>query len=682
MQKYEEDFYVYLFSNGSKKLHPHNTASKFRNELQVPINFGSDTNNWEVGIPELQIPKAYFNVTKGNEMFFINYKPKPSSTVAEGSRAKRSTTKSIWGPTIAIPMWDVHFTNLEDFFRALQKSFTDAKNNTLKIDYEREIRQVRIRDSTFTRIVFPWKFQDFLEKIGFPRNMIGKTITLSEPKFDIKLTLDYQGPITIPASIGLPFYIMRRERKPGALSETTRLDPKESYQFRETHNPPHILTFEAGHWNDVEEFFSFIDEEIYRRKQELGEEFLGDLSFKLHKDRRELEIRDKMLSRITFSEEILPVMGIIGLPAEYRDTTNGFVMYEKSLHIPLETEHPSNYDYAFHIWHPFSIKRETFKGYEFDHKLSPEEAAKIEAERLQHVVNKLGESSTPIPKVTVVPAPPEITEKVIAPGERYVGPPKPSTSTNLISARGENNESIIPVENKMETDENEKEEEEEHVIEENKEDRVTPLPPTSISNSITKRMYLTHGYYKSPIDIIKAIHSMMNRYAEESDKSIELKVLPDGRIDLKVNDGDHFIKFGKGLSEMLGLQKQYHNVWIGQATNQYHISDDTIDMSGGLNFMLIYSDIVDTSRVGDRSGRLLRCVSSNRLTGTSSSGSSNEHEMIVLNFPFVYYVPVSRSYIDSIDIAIHTDFGEEVRFIERKSMIVLHFRRKKHSGLL
>jgi len=65
IQKYNDEFHVYLMSNGSIGLYPDNTAGEFRNELATPIDFGAESDSWEVGISELQIPTAYCNIVRG-----------------------------------------------------------------------------------------------------------------------------------------------------------------------------------------------------------------------------------------------------------------------------------------------------------------------------------------------------------------------------------------------------------------------------------------------------------------------------------------------------------------------------------------------------------------------------------------------------------------------------------------
>jgi hypothetical protein len=145
--------------------------------------------------------------------------------------------------------------------------------------------------------------------------------------------------------------------------------------------------------------------------------------------------------------------------------------------------------------------------------------------------------------------------------------------------------------------------------------------------------------------------------------------LPDGRMQLEVRDHDHFIRFDNGLLAMLGLSAKYQEKWIGY--NDYDIATQPIDMCGGANFFLVHSDIVDMTRVGNRSSRVLRCVS------TGSADASVLSDTVVMHFPNVYYMPVAKTFVDTISVAIYSDFGNLVHFTPRgKTLLVLHFRRR------
>src|SRR5258705_11130942 len=96
LQKYHDDFYVYLVSNSNPHLYPQNTASSFINEIQVPINFGSNLDQWEVGISELLFPSKFFNITEGVNEFKVRYPLTPEQ--ARERRSQRAEVPPIQPP--------------------------------------------------------------------------------------------------------------------------------------------------------------------------------------------------------------------------------------------------------------------------------------------------------------------------------------------------------------------------------------------------------------------------------------------------------------------------------------------------------------------------------------------------------------------------------------------------------
>ena len=68
-----DELYVYLISNDSRSLFPNNSPSHFTNQLDVPLDFGSDVRRWEVGLCELEIPRQFYNILDENDKFYITY---------------------------------------------------------------------------------------------------------------------------------------------------------------------------------------------------------------------------------------------------------------------------------------------------------------------------------------------------------------------------------------------------------------------------------------------------------------------------------------------------------------------------------------------------------------------------------------------------------------------------------
>ena len=79
----------------------------------------------------------------------------------------------------------------------------------------------------------------------------------------------------------------------------------------------------------------------------------------------------------------------------------------------------------------------------------------------------------------------------------------------------------------------------------------------------------------------------------------------------------------------------------------------------------VYSDIVKNRIVGDTYAPLLRMIP---MTGECNSYTCKEYDK-------PYYVPISKSYINSVQIIITDDSGDEINVISGKVLTTLHFRR-------
>ncbi len=81
----------------------------------------------------------------------------------------------------------------------------------------------------------------------------------------------------------------------------------------------------------------------------------------------------------------------------------------------------------------------------------------------------------------------------------------------------------------------------------------------------------------------------------------------------------------------------------------------------------IYCDIVQHQIVGDTMANLLRTL--------PITGDSGVMQRFQFHRPF--YVRVAKGYISTVEIGIHNDRGEQIKFEGGKSILVLHFRRTR-----
>ena len=94
--------------------------------------------------------------------------------------------------------------------------------------------------------------------------------------------------------------------------------------------------------------------------------------------------------------------------------------------------------------------------------------------------------------------------------------------------------------------------------------------------------------------------------------------------------------------------------------------DYIADVHRELTSLYVYSPIVESQFVGDTQAPLLRVVSVNGQYGTTVNTHYNH----------IYYLPLSQSLIDHVEVYIRDDVGEYIPFDTGRVIVVLHFRKK------
>ena len=91
-----------------------------------------------------------------------------------------------------------------------------------------------------------------------------------------------------------------------------------------------------------------------------------------------------------------------------------------------------------------------------------------------------------------------------------------------------------------------------------------------------------------------------------------------------------------------------------------------------LNAFFVYSDIVGHQYIGDKYTKILRVVALDNEVGSNALYMSKIYDV-------PHYVPVARNNIETIDISLVSDTGEQILFKSGKVVVKLHFRRKYFS---
>jgi hypothetical protein len=124
-----------------------------------------------------------------------------------------------------------------------------------------------------------------------------------------------------------------------------------------------------------------------------------------------------------------------------------------------------------------------------------------------------------------------------------------------------------------------------------------------------------------------------------------------------------FVEFDDNISTVLGLR---NNRLTNSGTSATLIwGSGMCDLSGGIQDLYIYVDVVEHVPVGDTEAPLLRIVNAN--------GRIGEYIHRIYDRP--RYIPVQKNRFDSIECNIRDRFGKLVSFEGGQVVVTLHFRR-------
>jgi hypothetical protein len=122
-----------------------------------------------------------------------------------------------------------------------------------------------------------------------------------------------------------------------------------------------------------------------------------------------------------------------------------------------------------------------------------------------------------------------------------------------------------------------------------------------------------------------------------------------------------FVQFDDVMSTVLGVNNRLINSGTSVTTIY---GSGMCDLSGGIQDLYIYVDVVEQVSVGDTEAPLLRIVNAN--------GRSGEYMHRIYDRP--RYIPVQKNRFDSIECNIRDRFGRFVAFEGGQVTVILHFR--------
>jgi hypothetical protein len=120
--------------------------------------------------------------------------------------------------------------------------------------------------------------------------------------------------------------------------------------------------------------------------------------------------------------------------------------------------------------------------------------------------------------------------------------------------------------------------------------------------------------------------------------------------------------------------KAYNDTWVFDLSTVLldpvsfgTMAKQAFDVNRGLNLLYIYCDVAMHTIVGDTKTPLLRAC----------NVAGKHGEFVRHTYVQPHYVPVGRREFDSIEIAINNELGKPMPFEYGKSVVTLHFRRKR-----
>ena len=126
------------------------------------------------------------------------------------------------------------------------------------------------------------------------------------------------------------------------------------------------------------------------------------------------------------------------------------------------------------------------------------------------------------------------------------------------------------------------------------------------------------------------------------------------------------LEISKTLAQVLGFENRKF------ASGNEYVSTFAADINRSFATMFVYCDVVRESIVGNTTVPLLRTLNVEGRYG----------DIIQKTYHAPIYVPLQRSYFDSIEINIRDDTGRLVPFESGKAIVTLHFRRSRNPYFL
>ena len=117
-----------------------------------------------------------------------------------------------------------------------------------------------------------------------------------------------------------------------------------------------------------------------------------------------------------------------------------------------------------------------------------------------------------------------------------------------------------------------------------------------------------------------------------------------------------------GLNDVLGFSKTKY-----EQSETIIKAEMDLNLLRGISSIFVYCDLCQDVRIGNTLAPLLRNVAFN----TTKYG-----EQVNITYNNLIYIPISKSFIDTIQVHLCDAIGETIPFVEGLTTCVLHFKRR------
>lgn len=207
-------------------------------------------------------------------------------------------------------------------------------------------------------------------------------------------------------------------------------------------------------------------------------------------------------------------------------------------------------------------------------------------------------------------------------------------------------------------------------------------------NGHTRKVLVPPANYETIHDLLSSIKQQTIKIGEVLENKLKWQGIKDPSI--KKNDPRLYLSIGGGgqwlfdvlakrviydiptnllrsvrLSKRLAYMMGFENTELSKERN---IAEHDVDMKGVFNILFVYCNIIENQIVGNTKVPLLRSIN-------NTTGHFGELVERMYNFP--YYVPVLKNEISTIEISIKGDDNKLIPFKFGKTIVKLHFRKRK-----